>query len=73
MDAFSPSGKPPVKPVVTAVLGRHQQLAVGARSVGGKVFFEGWYVPETRGFVKSTFRDGNGNETFSIVMSDYQR
>lgn len=42
-------------------------------TAGGKIVFEGWYVPETRGFVKSIYRDGKGNEMISFVMSDYQK
>lgn len=42
-------------------------------SAGGKLIYEGWYVPETRGFVKSIYSDGKGNVSFSTVMSDYQK
>jgi hypothetical protein len=41
-------------------------------STGGNTIFEGWYVPEARGFVKSVFRDSNG-KMITSVMTDYQR
>ena len=41
-------------------------------STGGNPIFEGWYVPEARGFVKSVVRDNKGKMTISI-MTDYQR
>lgn len=41
-------------------------------SMGGKTIFEGWYVPEARGFVKSEFRDGTGKLVTS-TMTDYQK
>lgn len=41
-------------------------------SVGGNTIFEGWYVPEARGFVKSVVRDSKGKLTTSL-MTDYQR
>ena len=41
-------------------------------STGGNIIFEGWYVPEARGFVKSVFRDSTGKMVTS-VMTDYQR
>ena len=41
-------------------------------SSGGNTIFEGWYVPEARGFVKSVFRDNAGKNVTS-VMTDYQR
>lgn len=43
-----------------------------ASSVGGNTIFEGWYVPEARGFVKSVVRDSKGKLTTSL-MTDYQR
>ena len=41
-------------------------------SIGGNIIFEGWYVPETRGFVKSVVRSSNGKLTTNL-MTDYQR
>jgi len=41
-------------------------------STGANTIFEGWYVPETRGFVKSVFRDNTG-KMLTSVMTDYQR
>jgi hypothetical protein len=43
-----------------------------ASSVGGNTIFEGWYVPEARGFVKSVVKDSKGKLTTSL-MTDYQR
>ncbi|HRH15209.1 MAG TPA: M48 family metallopeptidase [Azonexus sp.] len=41
-------------------------------STGGNTIFEGWYVPEARGFVKSVFRDSSG-KMITSTMTDYQR
>jgi hypothetical protein len=40
--------------------------------MGGNTVFEGWYVPEARGFVKSVVSDGQGKTKISVMM-DYQR
>jgi Zn-dependent protease with chaperone function len=41
-------------------------------SAAGAKFFEGWYVPEVRTFVKSTNFNSNGQET-TTVLTDYQK
>lgn len=41
-------------------------------SAAGAKFFEGWYVPEVRTFVKSINFNSNGQETI-MVLTDYQR
>ena len=41
-------------------------------SAAGAKFFEGWYVPEVRTFVKSTSFNSNGQET-TTVLTDYQK
>jgi hypothetical protein len=43
-----------------------------ASSTGGNTIFEGWSVPEARGFVKSVSRD-NKDKMSTNVMTDYQR
>lgn len=41
-------------------------------SAAGARFFEGWYVPEVRAFVKSTSFSSTGQET-TTVLTDYQK
>ena len=41
-------------------------------SAGGARFFEGWYVPEARGFIKSTLFNSSGKE-ITTVLVDFQK
>lgn len=41
-------------------------------SAAGSRFFEGWYVPEVRAFVKSTNFNSSGQEV-TTVLTDYQK
>lgn len=76
----SSNGKKSVGALRTRVLGYEAvEVPAGsfmaykvASSTGGRTIFEGWYVPETRGFVKSVSYDKKG-EMSTNVMTDYQR
>lgn len=41
-------------------------------SAGGSRFFEGWYVPEARAFIKSTTFNSSGQETTTVLV-DFQK